>query len=140
MAKNKTIETGKSVQGFLAKIKNAQQRDDCAAIATLLAKHSGFEPKMWGPGIVGFGTVHYKYESGREGDMPLVAFSPRASAIVFYLSANFEQRDELLKKLGKHRTGGGCLYIKTLADVDPAILTRMVKNTIKHRKTGVGHT
>src|SRR6266478_4625941 len=99
MAKNKTTETGKSVQGFLAAIKDGQQREDCSVIVDLLTKHSGFEPKMWGPSIVGFGSYHYKYESGREGDMPLVGFSPRKAATVLYGVAGAK---ELLPKLGKH--------------------------------------
>jgi hypothetical protein len=134
MAKNKTIETNKSVAGFVATIKDQQKRKDCSVLVELLSDHTGLEPKMWGPSIVGFGSYHYKYESGREGDMPLVGFSPRASAIVFYLSSRFEMRDELLKKLGKHKTGGGCVYIKTLADIDTGILMNMVKKAIQHTK------
>ena len=134
MAKNKTVETKNSVAGFLAKIKDGQKRKDCSAIIELLAGQTELEPKMWGPGIVGFGSYHYVYESGREGDAPLVGLSPRASAIVFYLSTNFEKRKELLKSFGKHKTGKGCIYIQKLDDIDTGILVKMVKNSIKHVK------
>ena len=133
MAKNKTTETKNSVAAFLTKIKDGQRRKDCSAIIDLITEHTGLEPKMWGTSIVGFGNYHYTYESGREGDMPLAAFSPRANAIVFYLSANFEKRDDLLKKFGKHKTGKGCIYIQKLGDVDTAILAKMVKNSVAYR-------
>jgi hypothetical protein len=89
---------------------------------------------MWGTSIVGFGSYHYHYESGREGDAPLAGIASRANAIVFYLSSNFEQRDELLRRLGKHKTGGGCLYIQKLEDIDTGVLAKIVKNAIKDRK------
>jgi hypothetical protein len=134
MAKNKTTETKASVAGFLTTIKDKNKRSDCSAIVDLITKHTGLEPKMWGSAIVGFGSYHYTYESGREGDAPLAAFSPRANAIVFYLSSEFDQRDQLLKKFGKHTTGKGCIYIQKLEDVDTSILAKMVKKTIEHRK------
>jgi hypothetical protein len=87
---------------------------------------------MWGSGIVGFGSYHYKYDSGREGDSLLVGFSPRASAITLYLSGHFEKREELLQKLGKHKTDKGCIYIKTLDDINIEILQKMIANHIKH--------
>lgn len=87
---------------------------------------------MWGPSIVGFGSHHYKYESGREGDSPNFAFSPRASSIALYLSLNFDNRAELLKKFGKHKTEKGCVHIKTLTDIDKNVLTKMIANHIKH--------
>ncbi|MBK9731682.1 MAG: DUF1801 domain-containing protein [Chitinophagaceae bacterium] len=134
MAKNKTVETKASVAGFLSKIKDAKRRQDCSAIIDLLTKQTGLDPKMWGTSIVGFGSYHYKYESGREGDAPLVAIASRANAIVFYLSANFEKRIELLEKFGKHKASKGCVYIQKLEDIDTAILARMVKNHMAHIK------
>ena len=133
MAKNKTTETQKSVAAFLTKIKDEQKRNDCSAIIDLITKHTGLEPKMWGTSIVGFGSYHYKYESGREGDAPLVGLSPRANAITLYLS-NVKAKVELLKKLGKHKVGGGCVYIQKLEDIDTSILLKMVKNSITHLK------
>lgn len=134
MAKNKTIETQHSVAGFLTTLKDEKKRKDCSAIITLITEHTGLEPKMWGTSIVGFGSYHYKYESGHEGDAPLAGIASRANAIVFYLSANFEKRAELLQNLGKHKTDKGCVYIQKLEDIDTSILTKMVKNHIKHIK------
>ena len=131
MAKNKTTETKISVAAFLKTIKDENKRKDCATIIEIITKHTGLDPKMWGTSIVGFGTYHYKYESGREGDAPLAALSPRANAITLYLS-NAKEKVELLKKLGKHKTVGGCIYIQKLEDIDRAILIKMVDNSIIH--------
>jgi hypothetical protein len=131
MAKNKTTETQNSVADFLTTVKDEKKRKDCSAIIDIIAEHTGLEPKMWGTSIIGFGTYHYKYESGREGDAPLAGLSPRANAITLYLS-NVKEKEDLLKKLGKHKTGGGCIYIQKLEDIDKAILTKMVDNSIKH--------
>jgi len=89
---------------------------------------------MWGTAIVGFGSYHYKYDSGREGDAPLFGMASRANAITLYLGSDFENRATLLEKLGKHKIGGGCIHIKNLADIDQLILIKMVKNSIAHRK------
>ena len=131
MAKNKTTETKNSVAAFLKTIKDENKRKNCATIIEIITKHTGLDPKMWGTSIVGFGTYHYKYESGREGDAPLAALSPRANAITLYLS-NAKEKVELLKKLGKHKTVGGCIYIQKLEDIDRAILIKMVDNSIIH--------
>lgn len=132
MAKNKTTETEKSVSAFVDSIKDQQKLNDCYELIAILKKQTKLEPKMWGPSIIGFGSHHYKYESGREGDSPNVAFSPRASSIAIYLSGSLDDREELLKKFGKHKTDKGCIHIKTLADIDKGILTKMVTNHIKH--------
>ena len=132
MANNKTTETKASVLDFLEAIKDENRRKDCYAIIDLLREQTGFEPKMWGPSIVGFGTYHYKYDSGHEGDAPLVGIASRTNAIVFYLSANFEERAELLLSLGKYKTEKGCIYIKRLDEIDTGILNKMVKNHIIH--------
>ena len=134
MAKNKTVETKASVAGFLAKIKDEGRRKDLSAIIQLITDQTGIEPKMWGPSIVGFGSYHYKYESGHEGDAPLTGLASRSNAIVLYLTAAFDQRDELLNKFGKHKTGKGCIYIQKLQDIDTSVLAKMVRNSIKHRK------
>lgn len=132
MAKNKTTETEKSVSAFVDSIKDQQKLNDCYELIAILKKQTKLEPKMWGPSIIGFGSHNYKYESGREGDSPNVAFSPRASSIAIYLSGSLDDREELLKKFGKHKTDKGCIHIKTLADIDKGILTKMVTNHIKH--------
>lgn len=134
MASNKTMPTKASVDDFISKVKDDEKRQDSKELIKMLKKQSGFEPEMWGPGIVGFGSYHYKYESGREGDSVLVGFSPRVSALTLYLSANFENRGALLEKLGKHKTGKSCIYIKKLTDIDKDVLMEMVKNHLKYMK------
>ncbi|MEO5569387.1 MAG: DUF1801 domain-containing protein [Bacteroidia bacterium] len=134
MAENKTTENKNSVTGFLATVKDEKKRSDCSVLIKLIAEHTGFEPKMWGTAIVGFGSYHYKYESGREGDAPLASLSPRANAITLYLS-NVKEKPELLKKLGKHKIGGGCIYIQKLEDIDTGILMKMTDHSIKHLRS-----
>ncbi len=134
MAKNKTTQTSISVDDFINSVKDETKRKDSFSLVHLIKNQTGLEPKMWGPGIVGFGSHHYKYESGREGDSPNVAFSPRASSIAIYLSGNFNDRETLLEKFGKHKTEKGCVHIKTLADIDKNILEKMIANHIKHIK------
>jgi len=126
MAENKTKPTEVSVTAYIDAIPDAAKRADAKALAKLMQGVAGEKPKMWGPSIVGFGSYHYKYESGREGDMPLIAFSPRKPAIVLYGVTGFHGADGLLAKLGKHTTGKGCLYIKKLADVDGKVLETLV--------------
>ena len=132
MAKNKTIETPASVKNFLSAIKDGKRRNDCSVLVDLFSKQTGFEPKMWGTSIIGFGNYHYKYESGREGDAPLTALASRANAIVLYLSSAFDEREELLKKFGKHKTSNGCIYIQKLEDIDVSVLNKMIKNTVRY--------
>jgi len=134
MTENKTIETDNSVFDFINGVKDETKRNDCFRILEEIKKQTGLVAKMWGPNIVGFGRYHYKYESGREGDMPLVAFSPRTNAISFYLSGKFDKREELLKKLGKHKTGKGCIYVKQLQDININVLKEMIAATIKQRQ------
>ena len=132
MAKIKTTETSKSVAGFINSVSDEIKRKDSFQIIEIMQKQTGFEPKMWGPSIVGFGNYHYKYDSGHEGDMPLAAFSPRSTAIVFYFAEEFENRDELLRRLGKHKTGKVCVYIKRLDDIDVSVLKKMISNSVKY--------
>ncbi|MCP9749890.1 DUF1801 domain-containing protein [Ferruginibacter sp. HRS2-29] len=129
MASNKTTETNASVPAYVAAIADEARRTDIAALIKLMQKASGFPPKMWGPGIVGFGSYHYKYDSGHEGDAPLAGLASRSTAIVLYLNLG-EKRDVLLEKLGKHKTGKGCIYLKKLADADEKVLEEMVKVSI----------
>ena len=132
MAKNNTTENNNSVNAYIAAIADEKRRKDCSDIVELLKKQSGFQPKMWGTSIVGVGSCHYKYASGREGDMPSAAFSSRANAIVFYLSLDPDERERTLKKLGKHKTGKGCIYIQKLADIDTKVLSEMIRHSVKH--------
>ncbi len=132
-AKNKTIETAASVADFLATITNEKKRKDCSTIIDLIAKATSYEPKMWGLSIVGFGSYHYKYESGREGDAPLAGLASRANSITLYLGSSFKNREELLLKFGKHKLSGGCIHIQKLEDIDTAILIEMFKNSIEYR-------
>lgn len=134
MAKNKTIETKESVKDFITKISDVKKRKDFSAITDLIKKHTGLEPKMWGTAIVGFGSYHYKYESGREGDSPLAGISPRAGSIALYLGCEPGKRDELLSKFGKYKLSGSCIHIQKLEDIDTAVLIKMVKNSIEHYK------
>jgi hypothetical protein len=136
MAKNqnKTIETEESVFDFLNRVTDESKRKDCFEIVEIMKEQSGFDPKMWGPAIVGFGTYHYTYESGREGDAPLVAFSPRKAEISLYLASGFDQREALLKEFGKHKSSKACIYIKRIADIDVQVLRKMVSLSVEHVK------
>jgi len=108
-AKVKTTENSNSVAAFIKKLRDPERQQDANAIIAIMQDQSGFEAKMWGPAIIGFGSYHYVYESGREGDAPLVAFSPRKTEFSLYLCSQFEKREELLKKLGKHKSAKGCV-------------------------------
>ena len=134
MATNKTKQTEKSVVEFIKAVKDEGKRSDSTQIVKLMAKLTGLKAKMWGPSIIGFGSYHYQYASGHEGDMPIAAFSPRSTALVFYFCEDFENKQELLQRLGKHKTGKGCVYIKKLDDIDMAVLEKMNVNSIKSCK------
>ncbi len=130
MAENKTKPTEVSVAAFIDAIADPVKRADAAALAEMLQEVTGDEPKMWGPSIIGFGSHHYTYESGREGDAPIVGFSPRKAAIVLYGATRAGDSDALLATLGKHTTGKGCLYIKKLADVDREVLQSLLVRAV----------
>ena len=135
MAANKTVPTKLSVTDFVATIPDEAKRADAKSLIKLMQTATGEKAKMWGPSIIGFGSYHYVYESGREGDMPLVGFSPRKPAIVFYGLRAADDIEASLTKLGKHTTEKGCIYIKKLADVDQTILkTLIVKAAAATRK------
>ncbi|HTP11586.1 MAG TPA: DUF1801 domain-containing protein [Anaerolineae bacterium] len=133
MAENKTKPTGASVESYFATIQDESRRKDCEALAKLMRKATKEPPKMWGTSIVGFGSYHYKYDSGREGDACLTGFSSRKDAMSIYLAC-LPQHEALLAKLGKYKMGKGCLYIRQLSDVDPKILEELVKRAAIERK------
>src|ERR1700758_2238090 len=126
MVESKTRPTKLSVAAFIDALTDPGRRADAKALVKLMQTAAGEKPKMWGPSIIGFGSYHYKYESGREGDMPVIAFSPRKAATVLYGMSGFSEAAALLARLGKHTTGKGCLYIKNLADVDQHVLEALV--------------
>lgn len=131
---NKTTLTKASVAGYLAAIEDEGRRKDCKALAALMTKATKEPPRMWGTAIVGFGSYHYKYDSGREGDSCLTGFSSRKADITIYLSSDAPGQKAQLARLGPHKMGGGCLHIRTLGDVDPAILAQLVAGTVTERK------
>lgn len=134
MAENKTQPTIASVPAFLDACTDEVRRTDAKALVKLMQKVTGKKPAMWGPSIVGFDSYHYKYESGREGDMLIVGFSPRKAANVLYGTIGFDGADALLAKLGKHTTGKGCLYIRKLSDVDMKVLEALVTKAVAETK------
>ena len=134
MAQNKTLETKDSVNKFLdTKVSDTALRKDCDTLIALMEKVTGQPATMWGTAIIGFDKYHYKYDSGREGDICLVGFSPRAANISLYVKLGAPGQDTLLAKLGKHKAAKGCLYVKKLADVDMSVLENIIT-------TGAAHT
>lgn len=135
MPENKTKATNLSVAAFLDALTDPARRSDARELAELMQRVSGEQPRLWGPSIIGFGSYHYRYDSydsGREGDVPLISFSPRKAAMVLYSMRDHSEAKALLTKLGKHTTGKDCLYIKKLADVDGTVLERLIKNAVAH--------
>jgi hypothetical protein len=130
MAENKTKPTKLSVAAFIEAITDRTRRADAKALVKLMKSATAEKPKMWGPSIIGFGSCHYKYDSGREGDMPVIGFSPRKAATVLYGVGGFSGSEALRAKLGKHTTGKGCLYIKKLAEVDQQVLETLVLKSV----------
>jgi hypothetical protein len=126
MAEPKTTKNSASVTDFLAAVADPRRRADAEAACALIAEATGAEPAMWGSGIIGFGSYHYRYATGRTGDWPAVGLSPRKQALTIYLSEGFEGYADLLARLGPHGTGKSCLYVKRLADVDPDVLRDLV--------------
>jgi hypothetical protein len=134
MPENKTKATNSSVAAYIDALTDTTRRSDAKVLVQLMQRASGEKPKMWGPSIVGFGNYHYKYESGREGDMPLIGFSPRKAASVLYGMLGSSGAEALLDKLGKHSTGKGCLYIKKIADVDATVLEKLIKQAVARKR------
>lgn len=125
MSDNKTVPTTATVDSFLATV-SQQRADEARELIRMMERISGHPAVMWGPSIIGFGSYHYRYESGREGDMPLIAFSPRKAQLVLYVLDDATNYTEILGRLGKHKTSKACLYITKLADVDAAVLEELV--------------
>lgn len=132
MAKNKTTETESSVSDFILSIEDITKQNDTFELVKIMEKQTLYKAKMWGAAIIGFGSYHYKYESGHEGDAPLVAFSPRKAAISLYCYITTENREELLPQFGKHSASKACIYIKKLADIDVEILKKMIALSVEN--------
>lgn len=135
MTELKTRPTDKSVKEFLNKVENTKRRDDCFKILKLMQDITQEKPIMWGDSIVGFGSYHYKYASGREADWLAIGFSPRKQYLTIYIMDGFEKYDDLLKKLGKHKLGKSCLYINKLEDVSIPVLKELMSESVKYVKT-----
>ncbi len=132
MAELKTKPTKQSVKDFVDAIKDEQQRKDCRTVSRIMKRITKANPKMWGPGIVGFGSYHYRYASGREGDWFLVGFAPRKQNLTLYIMSGFKKYSVLLKKLGKHKIGKSCLYVKRLDDIDMDVLTELIEDSVAY--------
>jgi hypothetical protein len=131
MAENKTKSTEASVNDYFAAIADPVRRADCVTLDQLMSKLSQQPPKMWGTAIVGYGSIHYQYESGREGDICQIGFSSRKGDISVYLCGQFPEKEQLLAELGKHKMGKGCLYIRRLVDVDIKVLEKLISCSLK---------
>ena len=140
MAKNKTMPTGASVDDYLSQVQPDKKRADSIVLKDMMVRASGYPPRMWGDSIVGFGTYHYKYESGREGDHLITGFAPRKSNLVVYIMPGFSDFADLLDRLGKHKTSSSCLYINKLGDIDLDVLEKMVRQSVDvmHSRYGGG--
>lgn len=132
MSELKTQPQKGSVDAYLAAIEDPQKRQDCRRICALMTELAGAKPQLWGDSIVGFGRYHYRYASGREGDWFLTGFAPRAQNISLYIMAGFSRYDDLMAKLGKHKTGKSCLYIKRLSDIDEAVLAELIQASLAY--------
>lgn len=132
MTKSKTILTESSVAHFINTIENATKRNGALELVKIMQEETGFDAKMWGQNNIGFGRYHYKYESGHEGDAPLVAFSPKKEAISLYIDLSFENKEELLSGFGKHKVGKGCIYIKKIANIEVEILKKIISLSVEN--------
>ena len=133
MAEPKTRQNSASVAAFLKK-SELSKRQDCETIIAIMVEATGEKPMMWGSSIIGFGSYHYKYASGREGDWLLIGLSPRKQNISIYIMDGFSNYEKLLAKLGKHKIGKSCLYINKLADIDMRVLTDLVRRSVKNMR------
>lgn len=136
MAELKTQPNDASVDAFLdgVEAEDPQKAADCRALIEMMQRASGEAPLMWGKAMVGFGSYHYRYESGREGDWFLIGFSPRKRDLSLHIMSGFDRYEDLMKRLGKHRTGRSCLYIKRLEDIDTDVLEQLVTESVKHMR------
>ncbi|MDQ0228970.1 DUF1801 domain-containing protein [Metabacillus malikii] len=126
----KTKETDNSVIEFIEQVESPKKREDAFRLLDIFTETTGFEAKMWGPSIIGFGSYHYKYKTGHEGDAPLVGFSPRKAKISLYFATGDEKREELLKEFGKHTTGKACVYINKMEDINVDVLRKLIKQSV----------
>ncbi|NEN24387.1 DUF1801 domain-containing protein [Cryomorpha ignava] len=135
MAKNKTSETAASVEEFINALADTEQkREDSFALLKIMQEHTGYKPKMWGPSIIGYGSYHYKYDSGHEGEGPLVGFSPRKKEFSLYVFTGMAEHEHLVQNLGKFRKGKACIYIKKVEDIDLNVLKEVMSETISYLK------
>lgn len=134
MADNKTRPTGGSVTAFLAAIEDPRMRADARKVAAMMRQATGKRARMWGPSIVGYGSYHYRYDSGREGDFMITGFSPRKQALTVYIMPGFARFGKLMAKLGKYKTGKSCLYVKRLADVDENVLEQLIRESVDYMR------
>lgn len=130
----KTKETENSVIEFIENVENPKKKEDAYKLLDIFTETTGYKAKMWGPSIIGFGSYHYKYASGHEGDAPLVGFSPRKAKISLYFAPGDTNRDEVIKKFGKYTTGKACVYINKLADVDVDVLKELIDQSVRFLK------
>lgn len=134
MTETKTKPTGVAVGQFIDAVPDPQRREDAKRVRAMMERLSGYPAAMWGPSIVGFGSCHYKYDSGHEGDMPRIGFSPRARELVLYLTDHYPRHQHLMDRLGKHRTGKSCLYVRRLADLDETVLEALIVEALEHTR------
>ncbi len=134
MSEIKTRPTDASVEAFIDAVDHPRRREDARTLLDLMQRVTGEQPVMWGPSIVGYGSYHYRYASGQEADWPITGFSPRKQNLSIYIMTGFEEADELLTRLGKHKTGKSCLYVNKLADVDLDVLEKLVRASVAEMK------
>lgn len=134
MAENKTRETDASVDAFLTDVEHNKRREDALVMKEVMQQLTGYEPKMWGSSIVGFGSYDYVYESGHSGTFMLTGFSPRKTALTLYIMPGFSRADSLMAKLGKYKTGKSCLYINKLEDIDMSVLEELITDSVAYMK------
>jgi len=134
MTELKTKKNRRSAKAFIDSVQDERKRKDCREVMTMMRKVTGKQPKMWGDAIVGFGSYHYKYASGREGEFFITGLSPRKQNLTIYIMPGFSKYGSLMKKLGKHKTGKSCLYVKTLEDIDRGVLAELVEKSVLHMR------
>ncbi len=134
MSSNKTVETDASVEKFINAVENEQKRKDSRELIALMSKITGAQPRLWGSSLIGFGKYHYKYASGREGDFFLTGFSPRKAALTIYIVSGFSSHEDQMAKLGPHKTGKSCLYIKNLDAVDREVLKGLIQDSVSYMR------
>lgn len=135
MYEQKTKETDNSVVEFIESVESPKKKEDAYKLLEIFSEVTGYEAKMWGPSIIGFGSYHYKYASGHEGDAPLVGFSPRKAKISLYFATGDNQRDEILQRFGKYTSGKACVYINKLADINIDVLKELIEQSVHFLKT-----